>query len=381
MVLSPPRKSVPISKRRRNTPTKVPGLSNVTTSEKPDGSLELSLGSRNLTVQIVCADISKETTDLIMHVTSQDFSFNGGVGKALVKAGGDSIVQECKAFGQPALFSTHYTKAGNLSVNQIAHVIGPGHPSYPDLKKCLDNFFDDVVKKNIAKISFSAIGAGAMGYSEGQSADLIFDNLSRIAESQNPTLNLARIVIFEKAKFIKFKDATKAYVASGGATSSSPQPGGSSPKPRFFSFGSRRAVSTKTAGGDGDTSIKIYSDDRGKMDKAWAELKRKMNQNIQEKTVKDEVIKKFTDNNLEKLCKLESDHDVKIKVDKDKAMVTIKGYIADVANVQFEIHKILEDIRNNETSGKNLMYYVLFVFIDLILCQIQDDFIYVMRKN
>jgi O-acetyl-ADP-ribose deacetylase (regulator of RNase III) len=187
---------------------------NVTFTEKLDGSLELSLGTTNLTVQIVWADIVNESTDLIMHVIRKDSSFQGGVSKALITAGGDSIVQEFKALGQPAPYSTQYTKAGRLAVHQIAHVIAPAWIEVAELKKCVATFFDDVLKKNIARISFSAIGVDAMGYSESQSADWIFDNLSRIAERKNSTLSLVRIVICEKAKFIKFKDATEAYFAS-----------------------------------------------------------------------------------------------------------------------------------------------------------------------
>ncbi len=368
MVLSSPSKSVPAPAPRKNVipnPSHHSGLNNVTTSDKPDGSLELSLGSSNLAVQIVCADISKETTDLIMHVTSEDFSFNGGVGKALIKAGGDSIAQECKALGQPALYSTQYTKAGNLSVNQIAHVIGTGKPSYSELKKCLDNFFDDITKKNIAKVSFSAIGAGAMGYSESQSADLIFDNLFRIAESKNPALCLARIVIFEKAKFIKFKDATKAYVANGGATSSSPKSSKASHsgKLRFSVFGrSRKDVSAKATNGDGGISVKIYSDNGGKIEKAWGDLKRKMCANIKDMPINDEVIKKFTDRDLEKLRKLESDFDVKIKMEQSKGEVKIKGHTDDISFVQEEIRKMLKDITENEPKGKLATCLIFFCF-------------------
>jgi O-acetyl-ADP-ribose deacetylase (regulator of RNase III) len=320
--------------------------SNVTFIEKPDGSLELSFGARNLTVQIVCDDISKETTHLIMHVTNQDFSFQGGVGKALIKAGGDSIVQECKALGQPSLFSTQYTKAGNISVNQIAHVIGTGQPTFPDLKKCLDTFFDDVSKKNIGKVSFSAIRAGAMGFSESQSAELIFDNLSRIAESKNPTLNLARIVIFERTKFVKFKDASTAYFSSGGATNLDPQPADA--------CASHSRKTAKSVGKDESISIRIYSDDRAKIDEAWEEFRRKIRENIHEKTVNNDVIKNFTDRDREKLHELERDNDVEIKVDKSKGMVTIQGYIADIANVHERIIKILKDIKDNESKGKTL---------------------------
>ncbi|XP_046856440.1 uncharacterized protein LOC124449537 isoform X2 [Xenia sp. Carnegie-2017] len=114
--------------------------SSATTSENPDGSLEVKFPKQTPRVEIVCADISQETTQLIMHVTNENFSLQGGVAKALVKAGGDKIEEECKALGTAPLFSTQYTGAGKLLVNQIAHVIGPGKPSYQDLKKCLDNF-------------------------------------------------------------------------------------------------------------------------------------------------------------------------------------------------------------------------------------------------
>ena len=74
--------------------------------EKPDGSLEFTHGHRNLKVQIACADICNETTDVIMHLTTKNFNFDD-VGFSLSKAGGDSIMRECIAFGQPAPFSIH----------------------------------------------------------------------------------------------------------------------------------------------------------------------------------------------------------------------------------------------------------------------------------
>ena len=257
-----------------------------------------------------------------MHVIDQGFSFQGGVAKALVKAGGDSIVQECKTLGQPALFSTQYTKAGNLTVNQIAHAIAPANITLTDLSKCLDNFFDDILKKNIAKVSFSAAGTGAMGYSESQSADLIFDNLFRIAQSKNPALSLVRIVIFEKSKFMKFKDAAKAYVSSGGATDPAKMTG---------------------------VFLTIYSDDHRNIDKAWGKLKKKIDENIDERPIRDDMIKKFTNGDLQKLLKLERDFDFVITVDQSKGEVTFKGHLHDIANVQEKINEIVK--------GKILMTY------------------------
>jgi O-acetyl-ADP-ribose deacetylase (regulator of RNase III) len=356
MLLSPPSKSVPVSTSRKKDSA---NPSNVSMTEKLHGSLELSLGDRNLTVKIKCADISKETTELIMHVMGQDFSFGGGVAKALIKAGGDSIVQECKSLGKPALFSTQYTNAGNLAARQIAHVIAPATIKIDDLQKCVDAFFDDVSKRNIGSVSLSAIGAGAMGYSESQSADLIFDNLSRIAKNKNSSLNLVRIVIFDNAKFIKFKHATKAYFASVGAIISnpSPQPSKGFSRPKILrSLTLRRLKKQKSNSRNVGVSIRIYSDSNGKIDKAWGELLKKMNENIKQMTTTDDVIKKFTDDDFKKMRELERDFDLEIKVDQGKGEVKFKGHIHDIASVQGKINEILNDIKDNKSKGKILLY-------------------------
>ena len=328
-------------------------------TEKPDGTLELSLGSSGVTVQIICDDITNETTDLIMHVTTQDFSIQSGVAKALARVGGTSIFQECRNLGTPALFTTHYTKAGNLAVNQIAHVIAPSLIKVADLQKCVGVFFDDVSTKNITRISLSAVGAGAMGYSETQSADLIFDNLSRISKNTSSSLKLVRIVILDKPRFLRFKNATKAYFASVGATSSNPQPSNSSPSliaifQKIFRFA--RLKITGSIETDG-VSIEIYSDTRVKIDKAWEELKKKMNENIKEITISDELFKKFTDSDLEKLRKLEREFDFEIKLDQGRGIVKLKGHIVDTANVQGKISEILNDLKEKDKSKGEILLY------------------------
>ncbi|XP_028405586.1 protein mono-ADP-ribosyltransferase PARP15-like isoform X1 [Dendronephthya gigantea] len=309
---------------------------NPSLTEKPDGSLELFIGSKRLKVQIVRADITKERTNVIMHVIAQDFSFKGGVINALTKAGGDDIVRACKALGKPAIFSTHYTTAGKLAADQIAHVIAPSPCKVPDLKKCLDVFLDDIQKKNIAEVSFSAIGAGAMGFPERDVVDIIFGNLLRVAELQNSKLNLVRIVIMDKEKFGKFKDATKAYVLAAGATPSSSQPVVKS--------------ATKTPQIIHGKTITIYSDEGENIVRAWGELESKMSQNIENMTMNDDVIKKFTDHHLKELRKLSEDNDVRIVPDVSMGNIKIKGHIADVSNIQEKIRTMLKKISDDESK-------------------------------
>ncbi|XP_046838991.1 protein mono-ADP-ribosyltransferase PARP14-like [Xenia sp. Carnegie-2017] len=285
--------------------------SSATTSENPDGSLE--------------------------------------VAKALVKAGGDKIEEECKALGTAPLFSTQYTGAGKLLVNQIAHVIGPGTPSYQELKKCLDNFFDDLSGKGITDVSFSAIGAGAMGFSERESVTLIFDNISRMALSKNPTLNLVRIVIFETGKFDQFKDATKTYFSSKPDARSNPKRSIESFNVfRSKTFGkSKIKVNAPEASG---LSVKIFSDDMEFVDSAWSDFLKRMEENIVEHNIRNETIKKFGESETKKISEVERNFDVTIKVDFTKGEACINGHVLDIPEIIAALGDMFKEIEEKENS-------------------------------
>ena len=313
--------------------------------ENPDGSLEFTHGHRNLTVQIACADICNETTDVIMHVTTEDYYF-GGVGRALLKAGGDSIIRECIALGQPAPLSIQYTNSGNLNVRQIAHVIteslGEG-----DLIKCLEAFFEDVSKRNITSISFSAIGAGSCGYSARESATFILDSLSKVAESRNLALSLIRIVIIDQIGFTNFKDATKAYFTSEVASSLTQRSRKSvSPKLRFNIFRSKERARKDEA------IIKIYSDGVANIENTWEALKRIASQI---RSTKKKIISVDNDTFLardyENLRKLEKYFGFKFKKQNSANNTKIKGNTVDLSSLQ-EICDILEAAEDGDCRGK-----------------------------
>ena len=98
---------------------------------------------------------------------------------------------------------------------------------------------------------------------------------------------------------------------------------------------------------DTGLSIKIYCDDRGRIERAWEEFKRRMSAYIQEKIISDDVIKEIVTErglDLEKIGKLEQNCDVQIKVDKHRGEIRIKGHITVIAKIQEE--KVLNDIKD-----------------------------------
>ena len=89
-------------------------------------------------------------------------------------------------------------------------------------------------------------------------------------------------------------------------------------------------------------------------EKAWEELERKMKQNIQKRTISDNIIKKIHERDVQELEKLEREYDFEIEIDKGKKEIRFKGHILDIVNVQQKINEILNDIKDNENKGKIL---------------------------
>ena len=119
----------------------------------------------------------------------------------------------------------------------------------------------------------------------------------------------------------------------------------------------------KPLAGDAVMSIKIYCNDRVRIETAWKEFKRMINANIQDMTIGDDVIKKITGRDREKIRKLERDFDVEIQVNQRKGNLRIRGHIADILNTHDQIWKLLKDIKDRENKGKLLQ----------IICKMPDS--------
>ena len=309
--------------------------------EKTDGSLEFTLGDRNLTVQIACSDIHNETTDVFMHITTEDYFF---ASNTLLHWGDVSVKQECKAFGQPAPFSIQYTNSEILNVRQIAHVITQGW-SEGDLRKCLEAFFDDVSQRNITSVSVSVSWTGPYGYFGQTSAAVIFDSLLTIVESTN-ALCLIRIVIRDQPRFPFFKDKTIAYFSSKVNRSLNTH---------LVDLGKfLNLPHSEERAGINEAIFKIYSDDVANIENAWETLKRIARQIIR---TKKKIISVDNDTllarNFENLRKLEKYFGFKFKMIKSgsqRLTFLVRKNTVDFSSAQ-EICNILEAAEDDDSKG------------------------------
>ncbi|HTA21933.1 MAG TPA: macro domain-containing protein [Terriglobales bacterium] len=151
------------------------------------------------------ADITKETTDAIVNAANSSLLGGGGVDGAIHRAGGPSILAECKTIitkiGHLAPGKAVITNSGRLPAKFIIHTVGPiyrnGKSGEPDTlaNSHRESIFlaDDHA---LQSLSFPAISTGAYGYPIAEAAQIA---VSTAAEFLSTTIHLKaiRFVLFD----------------------------------------------------------------------------------------------------------------------------------------------------------------------------------------
>ena len=114
-------------------------------------------------------DIARETTDAIVNAANSRLSGGGGVDGAIHRAGGPSIMEECRKIGSCPTGRAVITTGGNLRARFIIHTAGPiyqgGEKKEAELlKSCYQESLKIASENGIKTIAFPSISTGAYGY-------------------------------------------------------------------------------------------------------------------------------------------------------------------------------------------------------------------------
>ncbi len=119
------------------------------------------------------ADITKETTEAIVNAANSSLLGGGGVDGAIHRAGGPSILQECKRIvakiGTLPAGKAVITTGGRLPAKYVIHTVGPVYRGGQQHEaKTLASCYRESIRiaddHGIRSVAFPSISTGAFGY-------------------------------------------------------------------------------------------------------------------------------------------------------------------------------------------------------------------------
>ncbi len=157
------------------------------------------------------ADITKETTEAIVNAANSSLLGGGGVDGAIHRAGGPSILSECKKIvaeiGRLPSGKAVLTTGGRLAAKYVIHTVGPvyGHGGEAKtLASCYRESIRIADDHAIRSVAFPSISTGAFGYPVAEAAGVA---VAATIEALNDAAQVAH------ARFVLFDSSTlNAYV-------------------------------------------------------------------------------------------------------------------------------------------------------------------------
>ena len=170
------------------------------------------------------ADITKETTEAIVNAANSSLLGGGGVDGAIHRAGGPSILQECKRIvakiGTLPAGKAVITTGGRLPAKYVIHTVGPVYRGGQQreaetLASCYHESIRIADDHGIRSLAFPSISTGAFGYPVLEAAEIA---VRTIVEALPPCAHV------EHVRCVLFDIATcKAYVRTAEKLSQQPR--------------------------------------------------------------------------------------------------------------------------------------------------------------
>jgi len=163
------------------------------------------------------ADIIRETTDAIVNAANSSLMGGGGVDGAIHRAGGPSILEQCKQYvaekGRLPTGKAMLTSGGRLTAKYVIHTVGPVYRGSGEEEELLAGCHREAIRladeRRLKSISFPAISTGAYGYPVHEAASVAVGTVLDTLEDCSH-LERVRFVLFDAA-------ALKAYISAAEA--------------------------------------------------------------------------------------------------------------------------------------------------------------------
>jgi len=162
-------------------------------------------------IELARGDITRETIDAIVNAANSSLLGGGGVDGAIHRAGGPSILAECRQLGGCEVGDAKATGAGDLTARYVIHTVGPvwrggGEGEAELLASCHRRSIETAATLGCRSVSFPAISTGVYGYPTELAAPVVLGATAAALE-EFPQVELVRFVLFDERSYEVFERA------------------------------------------------------------------------------------------------------------------------------------------------------------------------------
>ena len=164
------------------------------------------------------ADITKESTDAIVNAANSSLLGGGGVDGAIHRAGGPSILAECRQIvdkvGRLPAGKAVITTGGKLTAKYVVHTVGPIYRGgkwgeAETLTSCYRESIRIADEHGVKSLAFPAISTGAYGYPVFDAANVALTAVAEALPLANQ-VQLVRFILFDDAALRSYQAAAEA---------------------------------------------------------------------------------------------------------------------------------------------------------------------------
>jgi O-acetyl-ADP-ribose deacetylase len=162
-------------------------------------------------IRLQIGDITEQEVDAIVNAANPTLLGGGGVDGAIHRAGGPSILAECRRLGGCAPGDAKATGAGDLPARHVIHAVGPvwrgGARGEAELLASVHRRAIEVAAElGCRSVAVPAISTGAYGYPVDLAAIAAVAAI-REALASHPEVEEVRLVFRDEATLHPYRDA------------------------------------------------------------------------------------------------------------------------------------------------------------------------------
>jgi O-acetyl-ADP-ribose deacetylase (regulator of RNase III) len=160
-------------------------------------------------IELVLGDITEQEVDAIVNAANPGLLGGGGVDGAIHRAGGTSILEECRLLGGCDPGGVKATSAGALRARHVLHAVGPiwrgGGAGEPELlASCHRRAIELADELGCRSVAFPAISTGAYGYPVELAAPVAIAATDTVL-AEHPSVELARFVFRDELTLAAYR--------------------------------------------------------------------------------------------------------------------------------------------------------------------------------